>query len=314
MKQDIIRLLIPAFCAVFLSPATISASPGSEAMPFTRVTHDPVSASMGGTSIVRTSGMAWSSYSNAAAIPYSNETFDVAASYQLWQPSGNPVNNISAGGAWNAGGKFGLSAGFTYGAGQKYDTVNSSGQVTGNFTPSEMQVNIGLAWKFLPFLSLGANVKYLNMTLAEGSGYGAVSSDIFLMTKLAGWRIAAGVSSIGSKVTSAGGEKFRLPASVTLGAGYGHVFGDRHGLDIMAEADWYMSGTASVSAGASYTYNDLVSVRAGYRYGGDSVIPSYASVGAGVEFLGIRIDAAYLIATGNSLLKNTFTVGAGFSF
>ena len=180
------------------------------------------------------------------------------------------------------------------------------------FSPSDMQVNFGVGWRFLPYLSAGANVKYVRSSLAEGHAYGAVASDLFLMSEVSDFRVALGVSSLGSKVTSASGDKFGLPASVTLGAGYGHTFAQKHGVEILAEADWYFSGALSANAGAEYTFNDLVSVRAGYRYGGKSIIPSYASVGAGVKFFGVHLDAAFLIASGP--LKNTFCIGAGYSF
>jgi hypothetical protein len=58
----------------------------------------------------------------------------------------------------------------------------------------------------------------------------------------------------------------------------------------------------------------MVSVRAGYRYGGKSVIPSYASVGAGFKLFGVSLDLAYLIASGDSPLQNTLTFGLGYSF
>lgn len=314
MKKDIIRFFIPALCSVLLFQTAVLAAPGGEAMPFSRVVRDPVSAAMGGTGVVSTSASSYASFRNAAAIPYAENTLDVAVGYMNWQPSASPVQDINAGAAWNIAGKFGVALGFSYGICEKYDITDASGKANGTFSPSQTQVNLGLAWKFLPFLSLGANVKYLGNTLAEGQSYGAVASDIFLMTKVAGLKAAVGVSSLGSKVKSASGARFSLPASATLGLGYGIGTGKKHAAEVLVDADYYFSGALSASAGASYTYNDLVSVRAGYRYGGDSVIPSYASVGAGVEFLGIRIDAAYLIATGNSLLKNTFTVGAGFSF
>lgn len=50
--------------------------------------------------------------------------------------------------------------------------------------PSEMQANVGLGWRFMPWLSLGANVRYLSSTLSEGHSYGAVSSDIFVMSRI----------------------------------------------------------------------------------------------------------------------------------
>ena len=269
---------------------------------------------MGGTSVTRTSGISYASFSNAAAIPFSDRTFDVAAGYGMWYPSSSTVNNVSAGAAWNAGGKFGIAAGFSYGICQEYEIMNTSGQAAGSFSPSEIQANIGLAWRFLPFISVGADVKYLGNTLAEGQSYSAVSSDIFLMSEFSSFMAAIGVSSLGSKVRSASGESFSLPASATLGLGYGDVFGQRHGVEVLVDADCYFSGAFSAAAGASYTYNDMVSVRAGYRYGGDSVIPSFASVGAGVKLFGVRLDAAYLIASGDSPLKNTFCIGIGYSF
>lgn len=55
-----------------------------------------------------------------------------------------------------------------------------------------------------------------------------------------------------------------------------------------------------------------VSVRAGYRYGGNSPVASYASLGAGVKLLGIRLDAAYLIGSGP--MKNTLAISLGYSF
>ena len=43
-------------------------------------------------------------------------------------------------------------------------------------------------------------------------------------------------------------------------------------------------------------------------------IPSYSSVGAGVKFFGISIDAAYLIGIGQSSLGNTMIFSLGYSF
>ena len=304
-----------SYIFLLFAPMVIAtAAPQNEALPFTRITRDPVSLAMGGTSVTRTSGMSYASFSNAAAIPFSDRTFDVAAGYGMWYPSSSTVNNVSAGAAWNLKGKLGFAAGFSYGICQEYEIMNASGQAAGSFSPSEIQANIGLAWRFLPFISVGADVKYLGNTLAEGQSYSAVSSDIFLMSEFSSFRAAIGVSSLGSKVRSASGESFSLPASATLGLGYGDVFGQRHGVEVLVDADCYFSGAFSAAAGASYTYNGMVSVRAGYRYGGDSVIPSFASVGAGVKLFGVRLDAAYLIASGDSPLKNTFCIGIGYSF
>ncbi len=332
-KSHVLSLFpVVALVAVMSGTSFLAAFPASagepvgESMGFTRVVHDPVSMAMGGAGAVV--GNAYSSYRNAAAIPFADFQFDVAAGYQGWAPSSSdPTDNINVGVAWNLGKnrKVAVTAGFTYGICDGYDVYDSSGNSKGTFTPNEMQANVGVAWKFLPFLSVGANVKYLGNRLADNASYSAVSTDIFVMTKLSDFRIALGVSSLGSGVDSSAGESFSLPASVTLGAGYSPVFGGKHGLDILLDADYYYnSDTFAAAIGAGYTWNDHVSVRAGYHYGSESrkddgtvvscVVPSYASVGLGGKFLGIRIDAAYLIATGSSPLKNTFAVGIGYSF
>ena len=311
--KKIIICLVPSLLMA-LSGLHADARSGSEALPYARVDFNPVTAGTGGAHVVSTELIAYASFSNAAAIPFSDRTFDVAAGYGMWYPSSSTVNNVSAGAAWNLKGKLGFAAGFSYGICQEYEIMNASGQAAGSFSPSEIQANIGLAWRFLPFISVGADVKYLGNTLAEGQSYSTVSSDIFLMSEFSSFRAAIGVSSLGSKVRSASGESFSLPASATLGLGYGDVFGQRHGVEVLVDADCYFSGAFSAAAGASYTYNDMVSVRAGYRYGGDSVIPSFASVGAGVKLFGVRLDAAYLIASGDSPLKNTFCIGIGYSF
>ena len=168
MKRYIVRIFISVVCAGFMFPAAVSAAPGGEAMPFARIARDPVSAAMGGTGVASTSASAYASFRNAAAIPYAENTLDVAAGYMNWQPSVSPVQDISAGAAWNIAGKFGIAAGFSYGACEKYDIMDASGKAAGSFSPSQVLASLGLAWKVLPFLSLGANVKYLGNTLAEG--------------------------------------------------------------------------------------------------------------------------------------------------
>ena len=71
-----------------------------------------------------------------------------------------------------------------------YDIYDAGGTVTGSFAPSEMQANVGLGWRFTPWLSLGANVRYLSNTLSEGHSYGAVSSDIFVMSRISDFSLA----------------------------------------------------------------------------------------------------------------------------
>lgn len=283
---------------------------GAQALPFTAAETDASSLGTAGADLTQTGSIANASFSNAAAIPFSDAKLDVAAGYTLWQPtSGNMIN---VGAAFNIKQKFGVAVGFLYGMNASYDVTGESGSVKGQFAPSDIHANVGLAWRFLPFLSLGANVGYASSSLAEDVSYGALAADVFLMARFSGVKVAAGVSNLGTSVTSASGAKFPLPASVALGLGYEAAFAQKHSLNVLLDADYYFAGAFAVAAGAEYGFNDMAFVRAGYRYGGDSVLPSYASVGLGGKFIGIKLDVAYIIASGP--MKNTLAVGLGYSF
>lgn len=291
---------------MLLVPALVQA----QSLPFVAAETDAASLGTAGANLVQTGSVANASFSNAAAIPFSERKMDVAAGYTMWQPASSNILNVGA--AFNLKQKFGVAVGFQYGMNPAYDVTNSSGAVTGQFSPSDMHVNVGLAWRFLPFLSLGANVGYATSSLAEGHSYGALAADVFAMAKFGGLKVTAGVANVGTTVKDAAGNEFCIPGSIAVGAGYSKVFGEKNGVDVLVDADYYFSGWMAVAAGAAYTYNDLVSVRVGYRYGGESPVPSYASVGAGVKFIGIKLDAAYLISS--SPIGNTLTVSLGYTF
>lgn len=291
---------------MLLVPATAQA----QSLPFVAAETDAASLGTAGANLVQTGSVANASFSNAAAIPFSEQTMDVSAGYTMWQPVSSNILNVGA--AFNLKKKFGVAVGFQYGMNPAYDVTNSSGAVTGQFSPSDMHVNVGLAWRFLPFLSLGANVGYATSSLAEGHSYGALAADVFAMAKFGGLKVTAGVANVGTTVKDAAGNEFCIPGSIAVGAGYSKVFGEKNGVDVLVDADYYFSGWMAVAAGAAYTYDDLVSVRVGYRYGGESPVPSYASVGAGVKFLGIKLDAAYLISS--SPIGNTLAVSLGYTF
>jgi hypothetical protein len=57
--------------------------------------------------------------------------------------------------------------------------------------------------------------------------------------------------------------------------------------------------------------NDFVFVRGGYRYGGNSPIPSFASIGAGVKFMGCKVNFAYIL--GSETMANTMSFGIGYT-
>ena len=284
----------------------------AQALPFTAAETDAASLGTAGANLTQTDAIANASFSNAAAIPFSDAKMDVAAGYTMWQPSAVGSNMINVGAAYNMNNKFGVAVGFLYGMNPAYDITDAGGAVKGQFKPSDMHMNVGLAYRFLPFLSVGANVGFATSSLAKDYSYGALAADVYAMAQFSGLKVTAGVANVGTSVKAKNGTAFSLPGSVALGAGYEMAFADVHSVDVLLDADYYFSGWFAAAAGATYTYNDLVVVRAGYRYGGASPIPSYASVGAGVKFAGAKLDLAYMI--GSSAMKNTLALSLGYTF
>lgn len=281
----------------------------AQALPMTAVETDAAGLGTAGANLT-SEYVAYAAFGNSAALPFSETKMDAAAGYTLWGPTGAGI--INAAGAYNLDGKLGFAAGFQYGMNKPYDIIDGSGAVKGSFTPSDMRLNAGLSYKLLSNISAGVNVGYATSTIAEGYSYGAVEADIYAMAKFSELSVVFGVTNLGTGIASATGAKFSLPAAVALGAGYNMNIAQNHTIDLRADVDYYLKDGIAAAFGAEYLFNDMVAVRAGYRYGGQSVMPSFASVGAGVKFSGIRFDAAYLV--GSSAMGNTLALSLGYSF
>ena len=284
----------------------------AQVLPFVAVEHSPVAMARGGASYTDITNTSYSAFESPAAMSFSHEKMDLSVGYTLWQPQQVKTNIMNAAGMFKLNDKFGLAAGFSFGMLPSYDITSSTGKVTGTFKPSQMELSVGFAWRFHENVSLGANVGYATNKLAESVSYSAVVADVQLMAVFGGLKASLGVSDLGSGVTASSGEKFSLPTSANLAAGYDVAFADKHSVGVDAVAQYYFIGDFAAAVGASYTYNDFVSFRAGYRYGADSVIPSFASVGAGVKLAGIKIDMAYLISS--TAMANTLCLSLGYSF
>ena len=85
------------------------------------------------------------------------------------------------------------------------------------------------------------------------------------------------------------------------------------GLTIGAEVDYLFQGGLMAGLGVEYTIVDIVSLRGGFHYGDAAkAVPMYASLGLGVKFAGVHLDAAFLLAS--KTLGNTLMFGLGYSF
>ncbi len=285
----------------------ISMTAGAQALPFVAAEYNATSLGKAGADLVDTENTAFAALSNAAVIGFAEYKADVEGGLTSWGPS----STVAAAGGSFVLGKIGVAAGLLQGTHSAYDITDEGGSVIGSFKPTDTQISAGVSYKVLPILSVGANVGYATSALSDKYSYGAVKADVMAMAKIGGLKAAFGVKNLGTAVTSASGAKFALPTHVALGAGYGMTFAKKHSVNALLDADYYLNGGLALAAGIEYGMNDFVFVRGGYRYGGNSPIPSFSSIGAGVKFMGCKFNIAYLL--GSETMANTLSFGIGYT-
>lgn len=285
------------FATGLISLAAAAQNPTSEALPFMQLDYNPSSIAMGSTQV-----------SSAATLPFCEMKLAGGLSYQNYMPQISATKFIGAGLAGRLD-KIGYSLSFVHGTGEKVYVEDAGSKY---YEPTEMLVNAGLSYAFLDFLSVGVNVKYAKEQPWTNYSIDGIAADVFVAGKVEGIDFAAGVSSLGPKVKSQSSDEFDLPTALTVGAGYRYEISDEHALAIRAKVDSYLSTGLAAGAGVEYCFSGMVSARAGYHYGGDSVLPTFASAGLGVNYSGFTLDAAYLFAS--DILGGTFALSAGYRF
>lgn len=322
--------IISAAAAVALFSTAAQAQTAS----FLDVNPDPVAMSVAGTGTVM-EATPFAMWNNIAATALDDRTLQVGAAYSLWQPS-YTSNHVAAVAGYGRVAKFmTVSASVKYFSHKPYDVTDGvTGAVTGSFTPMDLQAGIGLGFKILPILSLGANVNYVHSDIGGPKKGGAVSADFGALLDLKFLRVGVTAANIGSRLDYGGTTAYSLPANVKLGVGTIQRFGpeDRHAVAVNLEGGMTFEQSAFFAGvGAQYVFNDFVRVAFGYHYGDKDKLTagSYASFGAGIKFLGISVNAAYILGFKQASdisspveslydfsapMSNSFSVGIGYEF
>ena len=302
MKKIIITLAALVAWMPFLA--------AQDALPFTTINRNPVTSAFAGAGAAHNGTAAYSAFGGAAMLPFYHGTLDAAVSYQRWSPGLSLSNNVSLGAAYKITPQVGLSLGYTLENGASYQVYEGPGSPSGVFYPKNHVIAFGLGVGITDLISVGVNVRYAREVPAPGKVYGGVNADLFAGFQLnEGLRLTAGVSTLGTLVE----KTWKQPTSLKAAVDWAPVMAGDHVLDILADADYYFSGSFSAAAGLQYAWKQLLFVRAGYRYAPEnSVIPSHLALGLGVQFYGLRLDVSYL--TASMPLGNTLNLGLAYSF
>ncbi len=287
------------------------------------------SLSMGGTDMA--SGAYGSNImTNPASMALADETFSIQGNY-MGIPSTNLLSHFNLAAYYSLSERYAISVYGQGSLGNKRMEADLYGNALGMFQPYEYTVGAGFAAEIIDGFAIGLNAKMVNSTrmsdkwLATLPGYKnayAFAADLSLMYTIQGFRVAAGVNNIGTKIKYSSNENYKgsdLPTAVRLGFGYGKEW-EKHSLDATLQADYLIFHSEFYAGvGAEYGFNDMLFVRGGYHFSQNAVncLPQYASAGLGVKFFGINLDLAYMIpfGTGNSdTFNNTFMISLGWTF
>lgn len=294
---------IIAFITLIAAAGTLYAQDAaSVAMPFSVKPRDMQTLATGGTYALK----------NVAARPFDASKFDVNASYTMWgTQTATKTNDINVAVSGKIAGKLGLLGAFSMDNGSAYDIIGEGGAASGTFTPKDMLINGGVSYQIIPVLSVGATVKYMTSALAKNKNYSAIGADVMLAGSFGNAKVLAGVTNLGGKVKAADNSEYSIPMAVTAAGNYCAAFTETSALNINAQIDYFLKGGLRAGFGAEYGFKDMIFVRAGYNYGGKSVIPSFVSAGLGAKFAGIGINVAALF--GNAV-STTLQFGVSYSF
>ena len=241
---------------------------------------------------------------SAAALTEKNGAF--ALSYDSWAPSSASLGVAAFGGFYRFG-KMAVALDGRYFIEKPYDIISQSSKIIGSYTPKDIMAGLGLAYQVAEPLSVGVTGRFFSSDIAEKAKGSAFCADVDLSFRKGGLAAMAGVANLGSKI-SYGGTSYALPALAKGGVAYSVA-----GLTASAEADYLFSGALMAGLGLEYCIADIAFVRAGYHYGDAAkALPSFASLGLGLQFSGFSLDLAYL--TASESIGNTLLFGLGFSF
>ena len=281
-----------------LAGITARAQGGADALPFVRTDFGPALTGTAGAAVATAEAGPWGVFRNASAMAFPGCLQGVAGEFRI--TDGN-AGFSGAGMAKLMNNKLCMGAGISYLGG---DTI-------GDYRTHNFMLSSGFAYGLTESLSLGVNARFANQSLTESISYKGVSFDFNALAKVAdAMTVTLGLSALGNKVESASGTAYAQPANVYAGAEYVYGF-ENNKLAVDAMAEYYFSGNYGAAVGASFTYDGMVTARAGYRFAGEGcVLPSHFSLGLEGRLGSFAVNASF----SKMPTFNIFCAGAGFYF
>ena len=292
-------------------PAIVSA----QSVSFINTPSDARTGAMGNAGYTL-SGSSFVTHHNSASVFFSDHQNSVAVSYMSWHPNAGNHSQVNAGAYWT-GEKAGIALGYKHNALPDIERYDENGNSLGSFTPKENAIDLGVAIRVSEKFAVSSDIRYIGSDMGAETKGSSVAFNINSMYSANNLNLAFGVANIGSKINY-GYDKYDLPAVVKAGAAYQHVF-EKHCFTFSGEVDYQIKPTdysgLTGGLGIEYLLNNTLALRAGYHASDQSKTgPSYGSLGAGVNFAGLNLNAAYWLAGPDNPVNKSFLISLAFNF
>jgi len=264
-------------------------------------------------------------YNNPSAFLGANKKFSADASASIYEKTEGYEGTFglyTATVGYKFANRHAAFAGFRYAGGLKLKGYDMLGEPTKDYQPYNWTIDLGYAYMIGNGFSAYAvgNVIFSHLSKNAVGGAFTIGASYQKSTTTAGNKSAnlmldAKVGAIGPQLDYGNGNKTTMPTYVAVGGALTLDVADKHQVGGAWSTRYFFRPSEykvlMLGAGLEYTYNKMVSLRAGYEYGDRN--PSPPPMGAGFKYGGLRLNGAYMLKTANAG-SSYCTIGLGYDF
>lgn len=264
-------------------------------------------------------------YNNPSAFLCANKKFSADASASIYEKTEGYEGTFGLYTAtvdYKFANRHAAFAGFRYAGGLKLKGYDMLGEPTKDYQPYNWTIDLGYAYMLGNGFSAYAVGNVIFSHLSKNAVGGAFTigasyqkSSTTAGNKSANLMLDAKVGAIGPQLDYGNGNKTTMPTYVAVGGALTVDVADKHQVGGAWSTRYFFRPseykTLMLGAGLEYTYNKMVSLRAGYEYGDRNL--SHFTMGAGFKYGGLRLNGAYMLKTANAG-SSYCTIGLGYDF
>ena len=264
-------------------------------------------------------------YNNPSAFLCANKKFSADASASIYEKTEGYEGTFglyTATVGYKFANRHAAFAGFRYAGGLKLKGYDMLGEPTKDYQPYNWTIDLGYAYMIGNGFSAYAvgNVIFSHLSKNAVGGAFTIGASYQKSTTTAGNKSAnlmldAKVGAIGPQLDYGNGNKTTMPTYVAVGGALTVDVADKHQVGGAWSTRYFFRPSEykvlMLGAGLEYTYNKMVSLRAGYEYGDRNL--SHFTMGAGFKYGGLHLNGAYMLKTANAG-SSYCTIGLGYDF